>query len=40
MWWGSKKAAAERAALTGEILAAIEGVAMYVRTVMKTHRAS
>ena len=31
MWWGSKKAAAERAALPGEILAAIEGVAMYVR---------
>ena len=31
MWWGSKKAAAERAPLPGEILAAIEGVAMYVR---------
>ncbi|GJH97098.1 hypothetical protein ECZC10_49460 [Escherichia coli] len=31
MWWGSKKVAAERAALPGEILAAIEGVAMYTR---------
>ncbi|MBY8670652.1 hypothetical protein [Escherichia coli] len=31
MRWGSKKVAAERAALPGEILAAIEGVAMYVR---------
>mgnify|MGYP004451817093 FL=1 len=31
MWWGSKKVAARSAALPGETLAAIEGVAMYTR---------
>ncbi|EFC4414093.1 MULTISPECIES: hypothetical protein [Enterobacterales] len=31
MIWGIKKVAAERAALSGEVLAAIEGAAMYVR---------
>lgn len=31
MGWGIKKVAAERAALSGEVLAAIEGAAMYTR---------
>ncbi|EOW0250680.1 TPA: hypothetical protein ME573_001799 [Klebsiella pneumoniae] len=31
MGWGIKKLAAERAALSGEVLAAIEGAAMYTR---------
>lgn len=31
MWWGTKKVAAERAALSGEVLASIEGCAMYTR---------
>ena len=31
MWWGERKRAAERAAVIGEILAAIESASMYTR---------
>ncbi|VFT06654.1 Uncharacterised protein [Escherichia coli] len=40
MWWGRNKVAAERAALPGEILAAIEAWRCIPATVTKTTRAS